>query len=160
LGVAVLLVGLASRLVIEWQWFGEFQAQEMVLRRWLLQVGAFVLVMGLGVPLQLMQLQRCWRLRLEAPRKLMPPSPLFPWRGWPLVALLALLVVLLAVGLTYLMVQARDLIAAPFSGEVITGIPVLADLPPWLLVGLVVDEVALMTQSFRPTSYPVCRRAP
>ena len=35
------------------------------------------------------------------------------------------------------LVQARDLIAAPFSGDVITGIPVFADLPPWLVLGLV-----------------------
>ena len=144
LALALGLLTLVARLHIEWQWFGEFGAQDMVLRRWLLQVGAFVLVMGLGVPLQLMQLQRCWRLRLEAPRKQLPTSPLFPWRRWPLVGLLALLVVLLAGGLTYLMVQARDLIAAPFSGDVITGIPVFADLPPWLLVGLVVGLLPLL----------------
>ncbi|MEY3757636.1 MAG: hypothetical protein RLZZ263_790, partial [Cyanobacteriota bacterium] len=51
LALALGLLTLVARLHIEWQWFGEFGAQDMVLRRWLLQVGAFVLVMGLGVPL-------------------------------------------------------------------------------------------------------------
>ena len=67
--VIALLAGLlvlGPRLSIEWQWFGEFGLQAVVLRRWLLQLLAFVLVMGLGVPLQLQQLQRCWRLRGEA----------------------------------------------------------------------------------------------
>ncbi|MCP9809980.1 UPF0182 family protein [Cyanobium sp. HWJ4-Hawea] len=136
LAVALGLFVLAGRLSIEWQWFSEFQAQGMLLRRWLLQLGAFVLVMGLGVPLQLRQLQRCWRLRLEASRKQLPNSPLFPLARLGLIGLLLLLLALLAGCLTYLMVQAQDLIAAPFSGQVITGIPVLADLPPLLLVGL------------------------
>ena len=64
-GGLLLLVLAVSRLTIEWFWFAEFRAQWMVLRRWLLQLGAFVAVMGLGVPLQLQQLQRCWRLRQQ-----------------------------------------------------------------------------------------------
>ena len=133
---SVVLFVLAARLSIEWQWFGEFGAQGMVLRRWLLQLVAFLVVMGLGVPLQLQQLQRCWRLRLDAPRKQLPQSPLFAFSRWSLLCLLGLVLLSLVTGLTYLMVQARDLIAEPFSGQVITGIPVLADLPPLLLVGL------------------------
>jgi hypothetical protein len=132
------LLLLVARLSIEWQWFGEFGAQGMVLRRWLLQLAAFLVVMGLGVPLQLQQLQRCWRLRLEAPRKQLPPSPLLGCSSWTLVGLLGLLLLLLVAALNYLMVQARDLIAAPFSGHVTTGIPVFADLQPLLLVGLAI----------------------
>ena len=45
---AVGLLVLVARLSIEWQWFGEFGAQGMVLRRWLLQLVAFLLAMGLG----------------------------------------------------------------------------------------------------------------
>ena len=135
-GLAVLLVVALSRLTIEWLWFGEFQAQGLLLRRWLLQIGAFAVVMGLGVPLQLQQLQRCWRLRQQHRNKDVPTAAILRLGQWQLVAALAFLLVLLAGGLTYLMVQANDLITAPFSGQVITGIPVFADLPPWLLVGL------------------------
>jgi uncharacterized membrane protein (UPF0182 family) len=137
--VIALLAGLlvlGPRLSIEWQWFGEFGLQAVVLRRWLLQLLAFVLVMGLGVPLQLQQLQRCWRLRGEARLKRLPPAPILALGSRSLVAVLAGLLVLLAGSLTYLMIQARDLIAAPFSGKVITGMPVLADLPPWLFLSL------------------------
>ena len=132
----LLLVVAASRLTIEWFWFAEFGAQGMVLRRWLLQLGAFVAVMGLGVPLQLQQLQRCWRLRQQVVGKQVPSAPLLRLGQGPLLTVLALLLLLLAAGLTYLMVQANDLISAPFSGQVTSGIPVLADLPPVLLLGL------------------------
>ena len=111
--------------------------EPVLLRRWLLQIGAFAVVMGLGIPLQLQQLQRCWRLRQVWRSKVLPPSPLVALAPLPLVALLAGLLLLLAVGLTYLLVQARDLIAAPFSGRVITGIPMLADLPAWLFLSLI-----------------------
>ena len=127
---------LASRLGIEWQWFAQFGFEPVLLRRWLLQIGAFAVVMGLGIPLQLQQLQRCWRLRQVWRSKVLPPSPLVALAPLPLVALLAGLLLLMAVGLTYLLVQARDLIAAPFSGRVITGIPMLADLPAWLFLSL------------------------
>lgn len=134
--LAVLVV--LPRLVVESQWFAQFQAAPVLWRRWLFQLLAFSVVMGLGVPLQLQQLQRCWRLRREAPRKRLPEAPLLALGSAPLVAVLAALLLLLSGGLTYLLVQAKDLIAAPFSGTVITGIPVLADLPPWLFLGLAV----------------------
>ena len=48
IGIGALgLLVLIARLSIEWQWFGEFGAQQMLLRRWLLQVVAFVVVMAL-----------------------------------------------------------------------------------------------------------------
>ncbi len=127
---------LISRLSIERLWFAQFGAESVVMRRWLLQVLAFAVVMGLGVPLQLQQLNRCWRLRQQVARKDLPPFPLVVLGQRRLLLVLAALLLLLAGGLTYLMVQARDLIAAPFSGQVITGIPVLADLRPLLVVAL------------------------
>ena len=136
LALAVGLLVLVPRLLVESQWFAQFDAAPVLWRRWLFQVLAFSVVMGLGVPLQLQQLQRCWRLRQEARRKTLPEAPLVALGSRPLLAVLAVLLLLLAGGLTYLLVQAKDLIAAPFSGSVITGIPVLADLPPWLFLGL------------------------
>ncbi len=132
MGLAVLL----PRLGIEWQWFAQFDAEVVLLRRWLLQLIAFTLVLGLGIPLQLQQLQRSWRLRQAAAPKPIPALPLLTLSPLPLLLLLGTLLLLLAGGLTYLLVQARDLIASPFSGRVITGIPVLADLPHWLFLGL------------------------
>ena len=70
------LLVLGSRLAVESQWFAQFGAASVLWRRWLLQLLAFVVVMGLGVPLQLQQLSRCWRLRQEAPRKTLPQNPL------------------------------------------------------------------------------------
>ena len=134
--VALGLLVLLPRLAVETQWFAQFGAQAVLWRRWMFQLLAFAVVMGLGVPLQLQQLNRCWRLRQEAPRKQLPSAPLVALSPRPLLAVLMALLLLLAGGLTYLLVQAKDLIAAPFSGRVITGIPVLADLPPWLFVGL------------------------
>ena len=135
-GLLLGLLVLLPRLGIEWQWFAQFGFQGVLLRRWLLQITAFAVVMGLGVPLQMQQLQRCWRLRQAAAAKTLPNSPLVALAPLPLLLVLAGLVLLLAGGLTYLLVQARDLIASPFSGRVITGIPVLADLPPWLFLSL------------------------
>ncbi|MEB3235940.1 MAG: UPF0182 family protein [Cyanobacteriota bacterium] len=129
----LVVVGL-SRLTIEWLWFSEFEAQGLLLRRWLLQIAAFAVVMGLGVPLQLQQLQRCWRLRQQHQRKSLPEAPILRLGPTGLLAVLLALLLLLALGLTYLMVQAHGLIAAPFSGRVITGIPGLAEVPAGLLL--------------------------
>jgi hypothetical protein len=46
-----LVVGLAvlgSRLGIEWLWFSQFGDQGVALKRWLIQIVTFLLVMGLG----------------------------------------------------------------------------------------------------------------
>ncbi len=118
-----------SRLVVEWQWFGQFGFQAVLLRRWCLQLAAFTLVFGIGSLLQLTQLQRCWRLRQDAPAKALPPRPILRLRARGLVLSLCGLLVLLGTGITYLLVQARGLIAAPFSGDVITGLLVLRELP-------------------------------
>ena len=138
--VLALVAGLAiagSRLGIEWQWFGQFEAQRVALKRWLIQIVTFLVVMGFGGFLQLKQLQRSWRLRKVIDARDLPPEPLVALRGWSLLLLYASLLLLLAGALTYLVIQAQDLIDAPFSGQVITGIPVLADLPAGLLLGLV-----------------------
>ena len=134
---AAILLGVAvPRLGVEWEWFGQFGFESVVLRRWLLQLSAFLVVMGLGIPLQLQQLQRCWNLRQRAGSKILPPDSLFRLNPGPLVAVQAVLLILLVGGLAYLEVQARGLIAAPFSGDVISGFPVFADLSPLLMVGL------------------------
>ena len=146
LGLLVLLLVAASRLAIEWQWFSDFDAQAMLLRRWLLQLAAFVLVMGLGIPLQLQQLQRCWRLRQQHAAKELHPMALLKLGQWGLLTVLGLLLLLLALGLTYLMVQAHGLITAPFSGQVLTGLPALAELPKALplLLALVLLPALLL----------------
>jgi len=137
-GTAVLLglLVLLSRLGIERRWYAQFGAESVVLRRWWLQLLAFALVTGLGLPLQLHQLNRCWRLRQNAARSSLPAAPILAMGQRAMLAALVGLVLLLAGGLTFLLVQAQDLIADPFSGRAITGIPVLADLPLWLFLGL------------------------
>ncbi len=138
--VAALLV-VVSRLAIEWEWFAQFGFQSVVLRRWLLEIGAFVAVMGLGLPLQLQQLQRCWQLRCRSGAKPLPGRPLLRLGPLGLVLVLLSLLLLLSLGLTYLAIQAEGLIAAPFSREVVTGVAVLAHLPPLPLLGLAVALV-------------------
>lgn len=125
-----------ARLAIEWLWFSQFDFQQILLRRWMLQIAAFAAVFGLGSALQLAQLQRCWRLREQGPEAPRPGAPLLRLGNGALVAVLIGLVLLLAGGLSYLLVQARGLIANPFNGDVITGFSVLRDLPPLLVAGL------------------------
>ena len=138
-GLALVVGGAVagSRLGIEWLWFSQFGDQGVALKRWLIQIGTFLLVMGLGGFFQLKQLQRCWRLRRVIDSRDLPAAPLVALRGWSLLALFAALLLLLATGLTYLVIQAQDLIDAPFSGYVITGIPRVVDLPAGLFLGLV-----------------------
>jgi steroid 5-alpha reductase family enzyme len=93
---AAILLGVAvPRLGVEWEWFGQFGFESVVLRRWLLQLTAFLVVMGLGIPLQLQQLQRCWNLRQRAGSKILPPDSLFRLNPGPLVAVQAVLLILL-----------------------------------------------------------------
>ena len=134
-GVSVCLV-VWSRLAIEWRWFGQFGFQEMLRRRWLLQIGSFALVCGPLSLLQLQQLQRCWRLRQQCGHKQLPETPLLRLGPLQLVPVLLGLLLLLVVGLSYVLVQARELITAPFSGNVISGFSLLRDLPPQLPLGL------------------------
>ncbi len=134
-GLVLALIA-AARLAVEWQWFGQFDAQAVILRRWILQLLAFALVFGPGSLLQLQQLQRCWRLRGEAGRKRLSLLPLLRLGSRQLVVALLALLMLLTVGLSYVLVQARDLIQAPFSGQVITGFSLVRDLPPLLPLSL------------------------
>ena len=140
LGLLALFLGLlvlVPRLLIELQWFAQFDSSTVILRRWLFQGLAFVLVLGLGLPLQLQQLRRCWRLRQDSGRKVLRDVPLAPLNAAALVAVLAGLLLLLSLGLSYLMLQARGLILDPFQGQVITGLAAMADLPVWLVLVLV-----------------------
>lgn len=139
---------LLPRLWVEQAWFDQFQLRAMLLRRWGLQLLAFLAVLGLGIPLQLQQLQRCWNLRqgskTQGPKTQGPAlgrpgrKPLLALEGWPLALALALQLALLVGGLTYLLVQARGLINEPFNDAVLSGFPVLADLPLPLLASLAV----------------------
>ena len=97
----------AARLGIEWLWFAQFDFQGILVRRWMLQISAFALVFGLGLALQLAQLQRCWRLREQGAEAARPTDPLLRLGNGALVVVLIGLVLLLAGGLSYLMVQAR-----------------------------------------------------
>jgi uncharacterized membrane protein (UPF0182 family) len=132
-GVALLL----ARLLVEWQWFAQFGFQSILLRRWVLQLIAFVGVLGIGSLLQLKQLQRCWGLRQSQVHKTLPPRPILRLGGLRLVLSLIGLLLLLLGGLAYLLAQARGLIAAPFSGEVMTGLTLLRDRPHPAYAGLV-----------------------
>jgi uncharacterized membrane protein (UPF0182 family) len=138
---ALALIGgawLLARLVVEWQWFDQFGFQSVLLRRWCFQLLAFAAVLGIGSMLQLKQLQRCWRLRQGKAAKVLPPRPILRLESRGLVLLLISLMLLLAGGLTYLLMQARGLIGAPFSGDVITGVSVLKDLATPALLALIV----------------------
>ncbi|MFN9530962.1 MAG: UPF0182 family protein [Cyanobacteriota bacterium] len=126
--VLVAGAGILGRLVVEWQWFGQFGFQSVLLRRWVFQLLVFVGVLGIGSLLQLNQLQRCWRLRQSSACKVLPLRPIFSLKSRELVLTLIGLMVLLSGGLGYLLIQARGLIAAPFSGDVITGFSVVRDL--------------------------------
>ena len=127
---------LLSRLTVEWQWFEQFGFQSVLLKRWLYQLMAFAGVLGIGLVLQLKQLQRCWRLRQSQERKELPIHPVVQLENRSLVLALVGLMVLLIGSLGYLLIQARGLISAPFSGEVITGLSVLKDLPYLALMAL------------------------
>lgn len=135
---------LLGRLVVEWQWFAQFGFESALVRRWWFQCLAFAGVMGIGSLLQLKQLQRCWRLRAARGLKGLPPRPILRLGSRGLVLALGGLMLLLAGGLTYLLIQARDLIAAPFSGEVITGLSVLRDMPWLALLVLIALLVPLL----------------
>ncbi|MFM9088700.1 MAG: UPF0182 family protein [Cyanobium sp.] len=136
---ALALIGgtwLWSRLVVEWQWFAQFSFQSVWLKRLWIQLLAFAGVLGIGLLLQLKQLERCWRLRENQSLRQLPPRPILRLENSTLVLTLVGLMVLLIGGLGYLLIQAKGLIAAPFSGEVITGLSVLKDLPHLALLAL------------------------
>ncbi|MEB3239412.1 MAG: hypothetical protein VKM68_04270, partial [Cyanobacteriota bacterium] len=117
-GLLLTLLLLLPRLWVEAAWFHQFDLVGVLLRRWGFQLLAFLLVLGLGIPLQLQQLQRCWVLRRPGggrPSGGRPESSLLlPLGGWSLALALVLLLGLLAIGLTYLLEQARGLINEPF----------------------------------------------
>ncbi|NDC15837.1 MAG: UPF0182 family protein, partial [Synechococcaceae bacterium WB9_2_170] len=120
---------LLPRLWVEQAWFDQFQLRAMLLRRWGLQLLAFLAVLGL-----LRQGTQTKGPALGKPGR----KPLLALEGWPLALALALQLALLVGGLTYLLVQARGLINEPFNDAVLSGFPVLADLPLPLLASLAV----------------------
>ena len=130
--VPLLVVGVlvVSRLSVEWAWYSQFDFQQVLLRRWMLQLLGFLLVMGVGIPLQLQQLHRCWRLRSEAPTKPLPRQALLRMGPLALICILLALLLLLSTGLLFLFVQARGLISDPFDSDVVSGLSALAGLSP------------------------------
>ena len=113
---AMVLV-LLPRLWIELQWFQQFELGPVVLKRWGLQFLALVLVLGIGIPVQLNQLQRCWKLRRRDPAY-RGESIFMPLKGWGLLLVLLLVLGLLSTATSYLFVQALGLLQEPFSGSV------------------------------------------
>ena len=132
---AVLALVLLPRLWIELQWFKQFDLGPVVLKRWGLQFLALGLVLGIGIPVQLNQLQRCWKLRRRDPAY-RGESVFIPQRGWGLLVLLVLVLGLLSTATSYLFVQALGLLREPFSGVVLSSFPVLGSLPLPMVIGI------------------------
>ncbi len=132
---AVLALVLLPRLWIELQWFKQFDLGPVVLKRWGLQFLALGLVLGIGIPVQLNQLQRCWKLRRRDPAY-RGESVFIPLRGWGLLVLLVLVLGLLSTATSYLFVQALGLLREPFSGVVLSSFPVLGSLPLPMVIGI------------------------
>jgi len=135
LAAILLLLFVVPRLWVELAWFEQFGLKNLLLRRWTVQGLAFITALGLGIPLQLQQLQRCWNLRSKSSTR---QGGLIALKGWGFTFVLALLLGLLLLGLTYLLTQARGLINAPFNDQVLSGFPMLTDLPVGLLLSLAV----------------------
>ena len=123
------------RLWIEWHWFEQFSLGVVLLRRIGLQLLALTLVLGIGIPVQLQQLNRCWKLRRQGPAH-RGESVFLPLRGWSLAFAVLLLLGLLSSACSYLLVQARGLIDEPFSGIALSSFPLLGELPLRLLIAL------------------------
>ena len=139
--LALLLVG--PRVWIELRWFEQFNLGGVLLRRLGLQLTALLLVLGIGIPIQLQQLQRCWKLRRHG-RPHQGETVLLPLRGWGLACAIVLLLSVLATSLAYLLVQAEGLIEEPFSGLVLSSFPVLGELPLSLVIGLAAVLLVLL----------------
>jgi uncharacterized membrane protein (UPF0182 family) len=133
--LGLILLWSLPRLWVELAWFHQFSLTAVLLRRWGLQLLAFFLVLGLGIPLQLNQLKRCWKLRRSG-EPMAAEAILLPLRSWPLSLALLLMLALLVGNLAYLLVQAKGLINQPFSDAVLSGLPMLADLPAPVVLAL------------------------
>ena len=106
----------------------------MVLKRWGLQLLALVLVLGIGIPVQLNQLQRSWKLRRRDPAY-RGESVLMPLRGGSYCCCCCWCWACSAPP-SYLFVQALGLLQEPFSGVVLSSFPVLGSLPLPLVIGI------------------------
>ena len=135
IAATAMVMVLLPRLWIELQWFQQFELGPVVLKRWGLQFLALVLVLGIGIPVQLNQLQRCWKLRRRDPAY-RGESIFMPLKGWGLLLVLLLVLGLLSTATSYLFVQALGLLQEPFSGIVLSSFPVLGSLPLALVIGI------------------------
>ena len=135
IAAAAIVLVVLPRLWIELQWFQQFELGPVVLKRWGLQFLALALVLGIGIPVQLNQLQRCWKLRRRDPAY-RGESMFMPLRSWGLLVSLVVALGLLSTATSYLFVQALGLLQEPFSGIVLSSFPVLGSLPLPLVLGI------------------------
>ena len=135
IAAAAMVLVVLPRLWIELQWFQQFELGPVVLKRWGLQFLALALVLGIGIPVQLNQLQRCWKLRRRDPAY-RGESMFMPLRSWGLLVSLVVALGLLSTATSYLFVQALGLLQEPFSGIVLSSFPVLGSLPLPLVLGI------------------------
>ncbi len=132
--VAVVVV--VARLIVEWHWFAQFGFEAVLVRRVLWQMLALLVVFGLGSFLQLSQLKRCWRLRDRPAQPARGRQSLLVLGSRPLVVSLLVLLLALALGLSFLWVQARELIASPFHAQVMAGFGVASRIQPIVVLAL------------------------
>lgn len=135
IAAAAMVLVVLPRLWIELQWFQQFELGPVVLKRWGLQFLALALVLGIGIPVQLNQLQRCWKLR-RRDQAYRGESMFMPLRSWGLLVSLVIALGLLSTATSYLFVQALGLLQEPFSGIVLSSFPVLGSLPLPLVLGI------------------------
>ena len=124
IAAAALVLVVLPRLWIELQWFHQFELGTVGLKRWGLQFLALALVLGIGIPVQLNQLQRCWKLR-RRDQAYRGESMFMPLRSWGLLVSLVIALGLLSTATSYLFGQALGLLQEPFSGIVLSSFPVL-----------------------------------
>ena len=89
IAAAAMVLVVLPRLWIELQWFQQFELGPVVLKRWGLQFLALALVLGIGIPVQLNQLQRCWKLR-RRDQYYRGESMFMPLRSWGLLVSLVI----------------------------------------------------------------------
>ena len=135
IAAAAMVLVVLPRLWIELQWFQQFELGPVVLKRWGLQFLALALVLGIGIPVQRNQLQRCWKLR-RRDQAYRGESMFMPLRSWGLLVSLVIALGLLSTATSYLFVQALGLLQEPFSGIVLSSFPVLGSLPLPLVLGI------------------------
>ena len=134
----LLAVWLAARVWIEWQWFGQFQLVDVLLRRWLLQLGGALVGVALCGGLQIW-LVWLWRQPRRAERRMALATRAYGLALVPLILGQILPAILL-------LKLARRLLHDPFDSRRLYGLVTLEGMPSllWvLLAGLLVLALLL-----------------